>query len=77
MQQAADPAQILHDDRLVEAEIALQIGLVGGIDMPAASNRMSTILPGTMRSSTKMMTEIPNRVTSIRRGGARYRQTLG
>ena len=32
---------------------------------PAASNRMSTMLPGTMRSSTKMMTEIPNRVTSI------------
>ena len=33
VQQAADPVQILHDDRLVEAELLLQIGLVGGIDI--------------------------------------------
>ncbi len=32
MQQAADPMQILQRDRLVEPELALQIGLVGGID---------------------------------------------
>jgi hypothetical protein len=42
---------------------------------PAASNRISTILPGTTRSSTKMMTEIPNRVTSIKASAARYKQT--
>ena len=33
VQQAADPVQILHDDRLVEPELLLQIGLVGGVDI--------------------------------------------
>ena len=32
MQQPADPLQILHDDRVAEAEFLLEIGLVGGID---------------------------------------------
>ena len=32
MQQPADPVQILHHQRLVDAELPLQIGLVGGID---------------------------------------------
>src|SRR5882757_2099454 len=32
MQQAADPVEILDDDRLAQAELALQVGLVGGID---------------------------------------------
>jgi len=50
----------LHDDRLIEPKFP------AGSTNPAASNRISTILPGTMRSSTKMMTEIPNRVTSIK-----------
>ena len=33
MQQPADPVQILHHQRLVDAELALQIGLVGGVDI--------------------------------------------
>ena len=33
MQQAPDPVQILHKDRLIEPEVALQIGLVGRIDI--------------------------------------------
>jgi hypothetical protein len=32
MQQSADPAQILHRQRLVDAEVALKVCLVGGID---------------------------------------------
>ena len=32
MQQPADPLQILQRQRLVDAELPLQIGLVGGID---------------------------------------------
>ena len=32
MQQPPDPVQILQRQRLVDAEFALQIGLVGGID---------------------------------------------
>ena len=32
MQQAPDPMQILQHQRLVDAKLALQIGLVGGID---------------------------------------------
>jgi len=32
MQQADDPVQILHYDRLVEAKFLFQVGLVGGID---------------------------------------------
>ena len=32
---------------------------------PPAANRISTTLPGTMRSSVKMMIEIPNRVRII------------
>ena len=32
MQQAADPVQILHVDRQIEAEFLFEIGLVGGID---------------------------------------------
>ena len=32
MQQPADPVQILHVDRLVEAKLLFEIGLVGGID---------------------------------------------
>ena len=32
MQQAADPVEILHHDRQVEAEFLFQVGLVGGID---------------------------------------------
>jgi hypothetical protein len=31
-QQPADPVQILHDDRLIEPEFSLQIGLVGLVD---------------------------------------------
>ena len=33
MQQAPDPVQILHGDRLIEPEIALQVGLVGRVDI--------------------------------------------
>ena len=32
MQQAADPIQILHHDRLIEAQLLFKIGLVRGID---------------------------------------------
>ncbi len=32
MQQPVDPVQILDHQRLIDAELALQIGLVGGID---------------------------------------------
>ena len=35
--------------------------------MPEALNRMSAMLPGTMRSSTNTSTEMPNSVSSIRR----------
>jgi hypothetical protein len=33
--------------------------------MPAESNRMSTMLPGTTRNSTKMIIEIPTSVRII------------
>ena len=36
-----------------------------GFTIPALSNRISTILPGTSRNSTKIMTEMPNKVSSI------------
>src|SRR3954471_18756140 len=37
-----------------------------GSIMPAESNRMSAMLPGTMRSSRKIATETPNSVSTIR-----------
>ena len=37
-----------------------------GSTMPAVSNRISTMLPGTMRSRVKMITEMPNNVSNIR-----------
>src|SRR5262249_42044802 len=38
-----------------------------GSAMPAASTRMSAMLPGTRRSITKISTDIPNRVSAINR----------
>ena len=39
--------------------------LSAGSIRPAESNRMSAMLPGTMRSSTKIATDTPNSVSTI------------
>jgi hypothetical protein len=57
----------LGDDRLVEPQLPLDLRLRLRFTKPAESKMMSVMLPGTRRSITKIRTEIPNSVSSIRR----------
>ena len=61
--QAADPADVLDDDRLVEAELLLDLLLAAGLTKPAESKMMSVMLPGTSRSMTKIRIDMPTSVT--------------
>ncbi len=67
MRQPADPVRVLHDDRLIEASSFSSLPFSAVSIMPAASNRISAMLPGTIRSIVNTSTEIPNSVRSIKK----------